>query len=146
MAIPALNADGFLPEGVHDCTTTELRERFGQFQRTDHRCRLIERFDAYFKDAKASGVVIAIIVNGSFVTAKDNPGDIDLIVVARQVLPANLRPQEYNVLSRRHVRRNFGMDILLAHEGLPEIDEYIAFFSQVRNRTELRKGMLRITL
>jgi hypothetical protein len=148
MPIPALTADGLLPEGVHECTLAELGERFGQFQRSDRRCRLFERLQEYVRDAKASAVVRAVIVDGSFVTAKDIPSDVDLIVVSlpKGALPANLRPMEYNVLSKRHIRRQFGMDVLSAQEGELEVDEHIEFFSQVRNRPEIRKGMLRIVL
>ncbi len=39
-AIPALDADGFLPEGVFECSLDELRERFGRFQRSDKRLNL----------------------------------------------------------------------------------------------------------
>lgn len=100
------------------------------------------------RQAQTSGVVKMIIVDGSFVTDKDAPSDIDLIVVSlpRGVLPANLRPLEYNVLSKRSIRRQYGMDVLSAQDGESEVDEHIEFFSQVRNRPEIRKGMLRIVL
>jgi hypothetical protein len=148
MAIPALTPDGFLPEGIHDCSLVEIGERFGQFQRSDRRCRLFERLEAYIREAKTSGVVRAIIVDGSFVTDKEAPNDIDLIVISlpKGTLPGILRPGEYNVLSKRHVRRQFGMDMLLAQEGQLEVKEHVTFFSQVRNHPELRKGMLRIDL
>jgi hypothetical protein len=148
MPIPSLTTDGFLPEGVHDCTLAEIGERFGLFQRSDRRCRLFERLAEYVGNAQASGVVKAVIVDGSFVTDKDIPGDVDLIVVSlpRDILPVNLRPMEYNVLSKRNVRRRYGMDVLSAQEGELEVDEHIEFFSQVRNRPEICKGMLRIVL
>jgi len=148
MPIPALTLDGLLPEGIYDCSLAEIGERFGQFQGSDRRCRLFQRLEDYVREAKVTGVVRAIIVNGSFVTDKDAPSDIDLIVISLAVgqLPAVLRPAEYNVLSKRHVRRQFGMDMLLAQEGQSELTEHIDFFAQVRNRPELRKGLLRIVL
>src|SRR4051812_22441896 len=98
MPIPSLTPAGMLPEGVHDCSLVEIAERFGRFQQSDRRCRLFERLDSYIREAKASGVVKAIIVDGSFVTDKDAPSDIDLIIVslAQGQLPAVLRPAEYN--------------------------------------------------
>ncbi len=148
MPIPALTHEGMLPEGIHDCTLADIGERFGQFQMSDRRCRLFDRLAAYVQEAKASGVIKAILVNGSFVTDKDAPSDIDLVVVslAADQLPAVLRPAEYNVLSKRHVRRQFGMDLLLAQDGQREVIEHIEFFAQVRNRPELRKGLLRVAL
>jgi len=37
MPIPDLNEDGLLPEGIHEASLEEVRERFGRFQRTDRR-------------------------------------------------------------------------------------------------------------
>lgn len=96
MPIPALTSDGLLPEGVHDCTLRELQERFGEFQTTDARCRLFERLARFVQEATASGLVAAVIVDGSFVTAKNCPNDIDLIVILRpgHNFTADLRPRE----------------------------------------------------
>jgi hypothetical protein len=148
MPIPAITSDGFLPEGVHDCSLAEIQERFGQFQVTDARCRLFDRLERFVHQATVSGLVAAIIVDGSFVTAKVNPNDIDLILVLRagHDFAAPLRPFEYNVVSRRRVGRDFGFDMLLAEEGQSNVAEATAFFAQVREHREVRKGMLRIEL
>jgi len=148
MPIPALNKEGFLPEGVHDCSLAELQKQFGTFQKSDRRCRLFDRLAEYFREAQQSGVVRAVLIDGSFVTGKAAPNDIDLIVISlpSATLPSNLRPLEYNALSRHYIRRKYGMDAFLAQEGELEIEEHIEFFSLVRNRPELRKGMLRIAI
>lgn len=148
MPIPASTADGLLPEGVHDCTLEELRERFGIFQGSDRRCRLFDQLSAYVSEVTLSGLIAAIIVDGSFVTDKSDPNDVDLILVLRDEhdFNANLRPFEYNVLSRRSVARRYGFDVMLAQQSKLESDENVAFFSQVLDRRDLRKGMLRITL
>jgi hypothetical protein len=148
MPIPALTTEGFLPEGVHDCTLDEIDMRFGQFQRTEKRPRLFERLKEYVRQAQIAGLVTAIIVDGSFISATDAPNDIDLIVVfpADNDFAAELRPFEYNVVSRPQVRRIFRLDALFAAEGQPELAEQVAFFGRVRERADVRKGMLRVTL
>lgn len=148
MPIPAFIPEGLLPPGIYDCTLEELRERFGSFQGSDRRCRLFDRLEAFVREAKGTGIVRALVVDGSFVTDVDAPGDIDVIVVslASDELPADLRPAEYNVLSKRHIRRQFGLDVLLAQEGHSRVAKYIEFFSQVRNKPDIRKGLLRLTL
>lgn len=40
MAIPEFDEDGVLPEGVHDCTLDEVRERFCRFAGSDRRATL----------------------------------------------------------------------------------------------------------
>jgi hypothetical protein len=148
MSIPALSQDGFLPEGVHECTLGELREQFGQFQRTDRRCQLFARLETFLKEVASTDFVKAVIVDGSFVTAEDSPNDIDLILVLlpKHDLTAELRPFEYNVVSKRRVQRQYGFDIVVMPHGSAKLDEFIEFFSRVRYRRDVRKGLLRISL
>ena len=131
MPIPALTPDGVLPEGVHDCTLDELRERFGQFQRTDWRPRLFERLQAFIREAQRTGFVAAIIVDGSFVTDVDVPNDVDVILVLRadHEFDAELRPFEYNVVSKRQVRRMHGVDVLIAREGDDDLADHVEFLA-----------------
>jgi hypothetical protein len=148
MPIPALTADGLLPEGIHDCTLEELRDRFGQFQRTDRRPRLYERLEIFVRDAKRTGFVVAIIVDGSFVTGIDAPNDVDVILVlpAEHDFNAELRPFEYNVVSRSQVRRLHGIDMLVGREGHVSLIKALQIFSKTRISEDLLKGMLRILL
>lgn len=148
MPIPALTADGYLPEGVHDCTLAEIRERFGQFEKSDVRCRLFDRLESFMLQAKASGQVIAVIVDGSFTTAKPAPNDVDVIVVLHpdHVYSGLLRPMEYNVVRRQQIRRLFRIDALVGRQGKEELDRHIGLFRQVRGHQEKSKGMLRVWL
>ncbi|HEY2411996.1 MAG TPA: hypothetical protein VGI40_07125 [Pirellulaceae bacterium] len=148
MPIPAFTADGFLPEGIHDCTLEELRDRFGQFQRTDRRPRLFERFEAFVREAKKTGFVVAIIVDGSFVTARDAPNDVDVIIVltAEHDLGADLPPFAYNVVSKPQVRRLHRLDTLVARAGDQDLADHIEFFGRLKDTRDRRRGMLRIRL
>ena len=148
MAIPDFDSEGFLPSGVHECNLGELKGRFGAFQTTDARCRLFEKLETFFAEVRATGFVVAVIVNGSFATSKHDPNDIDLILVLAPThdFSAHLRPFEYNVLSRRQVRKLYRFDILVGQEAQPELQEYIDFFAQVRGAPGRTKGMLRVNL
>jgi hypothetical protein len=148
--IPQLE-DGVLPEGVHDGTIDEVDAMFGRFQRTTRRIRLMEKLRAFLEEARRSGIVSAIVIDGSFVTAKDEPEDVDLVIV----LPAdldltNLRPVEYNAISRRAVRANYRFDSFAAKEGSEELARFLAFFAQVNPdrggeyTTRARKGLVRV--
>lgn len=148
MPIPTFTAEGLLPEGIHDCTLEELRERFGQFQRTDWRPRLFERLETFVRDAGRTGFVVAIIVDGSFVTATDSPDDVDIILVLRadHDFDADLRPFAYNVVSKRQVRRMHGIDMLVGREGDEALLEHVLLFGRIRDNRNRRKGMVRIRL
>lgn len=146
MPIPALDDFGLLPVGVHDCLLEEVRTRFGMFQTTDRRPRLFEKLQAYVHDVGQCAWIVAIVIDGSFITAAPQPNDIDLILVleAGHDFSAELRPFEYNLLSRRQARRIYGFDVLVAVEGSGSYAEYLDFFSQVRGDPDRRKGLLRL--
>ena len=143
-----MNETGLLPQGIHNCSVSELRARFGIFQTSDRRPRLMQKLEAFLAEAKASRIVRAVIVNGSFVTSKEDPNDIDLIIVvaAEHDFRSDLKPTEYNVLSKQRVRRRFGFDLLVAREGSIEYVRWTEFFEQVRLEPDRRKGILELRL
>lgn len=57
MAVPVLNEHGLLPAGVHDCTVSQVEERFGSFDGTDRRPNLWGKFKEFLREAKTSGVL-----------------------------------------------------------------------------------------
>jgi hypothetical protein len=148
MPIPSLNSSGFLPAGIYECTLEEIKARFGAFQCSDRRIRLFEKLNAFFHEARASGLVSSIVVDGSFVTSEAEPNDIDLILelAGSYDITAEISVVAYNVLSRQRVRRRFGFDVLLARSGSPEVERWVEFFQQVRLAPGLRKGILRVQL
>lgn len=147
MAIPAFGPDGLLPVGVHEASLEEIRDRLGAFQRTDRRPRLFERLEVFVKELRESRIVTSMLVDGSFVTSADEPNDVDVILVLPLThdFTAELAPYQYNVLSRRAVRRRHAIDVLVATEGSALLEEYLEFFSQVRGRPSIRKGIVSLS-
>ena len=150
--IPPLE-DGVLPEGIHECTFEELERAFGQFQRSDRRINLIAKLKAYLDEARNSGLVIAAIIDGSFVTIKDEPEDIDLIVVLKPDVPwDSLRPFEYNAVSKRMIKQMYRFDAYAYTEHDPRFHQMLDFFQTVNPEkhhnltSRTRKGVLRILL
>jgi hypothetical protein len=119
MPIPPLDPDGLLPVGVHDCTLAEIKQCFGAFQRSDRRPQLFGKLESFLGEARNSGLIVSVIVDGSFVTAKSEPNDVDLILIlaASHEFAGELNPVAYNVLSKQRVRRRYGFDLLVAREG-----------------------------
>ena len=146
MPIPAFDEFGLLPDGIHDCTLNNIRTRFGSFDRTDQRPRLFAKLSEFASAARTIQIVRGLLVDGSFVTAKSAPNDIDLIVAAGHDFSAELTPSEYSVLSKLRVHRQFGFDLLVARENSVELRRWVDFFAQVRVAPERRKGILRLSL
>ena len=148
MPIPALNKDGLLPEGIHDCSLEEIEARFGSFQDSDRRIRLWAALQAFIGESKATGLGLALLVNGSFATAKPAPEDIDLILVlpAEHDFSRELSPAQYNVLSAQRVRRRHKLDLLVARSDSDQYRRYLRLFQQVRLEPRKTKGILRVRL
>ena len=148
MPIPALNADGFLPTGVLDCSLAEVRARFGNFQGSDARQRLFARLEELIAALTRSGLFEAMLLDGSFVTGKSAPNDIDLVAVLRpgHDFERDLPMSEYALVSRTMLRRRFAFDIIIAERDSQLYRTYVEFFSRIREIPEARKGLLRLTL
>ncbi len=148
MPIPALNVDGLLPPGVHDCPLAEVRARFGSFQGSDVRQRLFARLEELVAGMTRSGLFEALLVDGSFITAKPAPNDIDLVAVLRpgHDFERDLPMSEYALVSRTMLKRRFGFDIIVAERDSQLYRTYVEFFSRVRENPEARKGLLRLIL
>ncbi len=144
----AFNEHGLLPEGIHDCTLEEAVARFGSFQGNDRRPQLWAKFVEFVREARMSGLIEALLVDGSFVTAASDPNDIDFVVLVSVAhhFASDLGPSRYNVLSKRRVRRRFGFDIVLARVGTEDVTETADFFQQVKGQPHIKKGILRIRL
>jgi len=146
--IPPFDENGWLPDGIYDCTLQEAADRFGAFQNSDRRPQLWVKFTEFMREAKACELAEALLVDGSFVTAKPNPSDIDLVLVvaASHDFSADLPLAQYNLLAQRRVRRRFGFDIVIVKHGSENLEQAIAFFQQVKQRPGMKKGILRIEL
>ena len=90
----------------------------------------------------------ALLVDGSFVTAKPVPNDIDIIAVLRpgHDFERDLPMSEYALVSRTMLARRFRFDVIVAERESAVYKTYVDFFGLVCEAPELRKGLLRLTL
>jgi hypothetical protein len=146
MAIPSFDGNGFLPEGIHLASEKELFERFRVFHTSVRRINLSHKLRDYLGEIRNSGFDVEVFVDGSFVTSKDEPSDIDLVLI----LPAdfetdeNLSPYKTNPISARYVKRYYGFDILVANRGSDNHGRYLNDFQDVKGSPGLRKGIIRL--
>ena len=146
MPIPQFNEEGLLPEGIHDCTLEEIEFRFGRFLGSDRRPQLWQRFLEFVREVRASGAIEAILLDGSFATAKPDPNDIDIVlaVSALHNFDADLPLALYNVMAQQRVRRRFGFDIVVVNANSEKFEQAVTFFKQVRQRPGAIKGILKL--
>jgi hypothetical protein len=132
MPIPALDSvTGNLPPGIHNATWEEIVATFGS---TPHRLRLLAGLRRALESLRDAGCLRAYL-NGSFVTAKDEPADFDGCWSAVGVDPALLDPTLLDFANRRAAQKaKFGGELFVAEESADAAGvRYLDFFQRDRN-------------
>jgi hypothetical protein len=97
MPLPEFNTLGELPLGIWPANIKEVLERFGNFGEN-------ERKEAAATLAKIHGLAVAtghlasLLVFGSFVTAKPDPNDVDVVLIMDDQFTVSQCPVESQVL------------------------------------------------
>jgi uncharacterized protein DUF6932 len=143
MPIPTFRGDGYLPEGLHEASEDEVIARFGQS--TSHRAYLMGRLRRWLELARAVGAR-RFFIDGSFVTGKAEPGDVDAVVW----LPSSFRDQVsagrseaielQTMVSTREPKELFSAYSSEMWDG------WVEFFSQTREADARRKGVVEVAL
>src|SRR5207302_11000305 len=85
--IPDFNDDGYLPPGIHPATLDEIAARFGQ----ENELRQVQMQSLrWLVDLARRAGVQRIIVNGSFVTEKYEPNDVDCLLLIAPEFPSDV--------------------------------------------------------
>ncbi len=93
--LPAFDDFGNLPPGIHHCTVDELVSRFGSG--SEERETEINEL-VFFIDAAKKAGVRRLLVNGSFVTDKLAPNDVDMVILPGPDYPRKSQKLESNEL------------------------------------------------
>jgi hypothetical protein len=141
--IPAPNAIGELPPGIHTATLDEIE---AVFVTTPRRHLLFVGLRRAVQNLQAAGVR-RIFIDGSFVTTKADPNDVDGCWEWTDEVNLDLLDAVFLDFSqaRRAMKDNYGVDFFLATwleagSGLTFLD----FFQ--RNRADAPKGIVQIDL
>ncbi len=82
--IPHFNDDGYLPPGIHPATLEEIAARFGQ----ESELRQVQMQSLrWLVDLARRAGVRRLVVNGSFVTDKLEPNDVDCVLLLEPDFP-----------------------------------------------------------
>lgn len=141
--IPQFTAGGLLPQGVHPATLEEVRERFGGNER---RLQLLRGLNEALHLLKSAGCR-RIYINGSFVTAKERPNDIDVCWDINGVDADALDPVFFDFDNGRAAQKaRFGVEFFPAQvpEGLTG-RTFLEFF-QTDKQTGEPKGIVVLEL
>ena len=141
--IPQFNANGLLPHGTYPATLEEVIERFGGNKR---RRELLKGLSAALTLLRLAGCR-RVFIDGSFVTSKERPNDIDVCWDINGVNPDVLDPVFFDFDNGRAAQKaRFGVEFFPAQvpEGLTG-KTFLEFF-QVDKHTGEPKGIIELEL
>jgi hypothetical protein len=86
--LPPFDDIGHLPPGIHPCSVAELVARFGSG--SEERETEISEILIFIEAARTAGIS-RLMVNGSFVTGKLAPNDVDIVILPGPDYPRQSR-------------------------------------------------------
>lgn len=147
MAIPPLLPSGLLPPGLHLASLEEVRGQFGRGN--DRRRELFEKLDRFLALARTFEIFRNVFLDGSFVTDKAAPGDVDAVLeMDKADLPRLLaHPNRLAILDARKVRSEYEIHLFLD-------TRMVTFFQRLRPEEAIvrnldptaERGILKVAL
>ncbi len=141
--LPPFNDRGDLPAGVHAATWEELAERFGAGPVRQARLRTLRHLYAL---VAATGHLERFLVFGSFVTSKDEPRDVDVVLVMSEGFVLEEAPRESRtVFSHADADARFGASVFWVRRGIlpdAEMPAFVQFWQTRRDGT--KRGILEV--
>jgi len=141
--IPEFRADGYLPEGLHFASEAEVVFRFGAS--TARRRRLALRLRRWIGLIREIGGK-RLLLDGSFVTAKQNPDDIDAIVLLPPDFGMQIAQGIESALELERMLLNRHPEEIFAAEDEADWNDWVGFFSRTREVDGRRKGLVEVDL
>jgi hypothetical protein len=144
MLLPAFDSQGNLPEGVYKASLDEVIVRFGHG--TPQRQLVTTRLRRIYELARATGKLERFVIFGSFITAKLEPNDVDIILVVRD----DFREQDYDpdvfpMFDHRRAQRELGASIFVIRPAFlfgETVDDFIAHWQITRDMS--RRGIVEV--
>jgi Family of unknown function (DUF6932) len=141
--LPTFEESGILPVGIHEATWEELATRYGT---TPHRQSLLAGLKRALGSLRDAGCRRAY-VDGSFVTAREDPADFDGCWEESNVDPLLLDPALMDFSERRRAQKErFGGELFPATMSPgPGYADFLDYFQHER-ATNAPKGIVAIDL
>ena len=144
MPLPAFDSRGDLPEGVYKASLDEVVARFGH--ETPRRHLVTARLRRIYELARATGKLERFVIFGSYVTAKLEPNDVDIILVVRDDFgEQDYDPEVFPMFDHRRAQRELGTSIFVVRPAFllgETVDDFIAHWQITRAMS--RRGIVEV--
>ena len=139
--IPPFRNDGYLPEGLYLASEAEVTFRLGTSSR--RRRRLILRLRRWIELAREIGA-LRLLIDGSFVTAKEEPHDIDVVVLLPLDFEQQIEEGSPSALELEEMLLTRRPEEMFAAEDEADWNDWVQFFSRTREADGRCKGLAEI--
>jgi hypothetical protein len=130
MPLPDFNANGDLPPGVHRASWIEVMGRFGGGAGQRDVCA--RRLAHIYELARRTGGLQRLVIFGSYVTAKANPNDVDVILIMDDDFRLENCPMESRALFDHAVAQaRYGASVFWMRPGLligETVEQFIEYW------------------
>jgi hypothetical protein len=118
--LPQFNEDGNLPEGVHQAAEADVLARFASS--SARRKWLGGKLQVLLAAARATGELRRVFLWGSFVTAKDSPNDLDVLLVMDTDFHSESVPSDLRVVfDHTEAKIRFNADVFWTNSSLDPV-------------------------
>ena len=140
MTIPELNSFGYLPEGVHDATLSDVRSWANQVPDISRRNQLLENLERFLEEVIRPIGNYPIYLAGSFFSEKYTPGDIDFVFDIRNCTDSSVVGSAFITLMGRHkeIKEKYEID---AYPNICGKNDFSQFFTYIRENEAVNKGL-----
>jgi hypothetical protein len=134
MPLPEFNNNGDLPPGVHRASWSEVLQRFGGAVGQRDVCA--RRLTHVYELAKRTEFLKRFVIFGSYVTAKMEPNDVDVILIMDDAFRLEECPMESRGLFDHAVAQaRFGASVFWIRPAMligENVDEFISYWQVKR--------------
>ena len=145
MAIPPFRDDGWLPVGHHPATWEEVAARF-QGAAGSRRAALTAKLLAFRDALRICQVTGTVLLNGSYVSARAEPGDFDILLIAQpEIQEMKSRDARLAVLlDAQEVERLYECSLFYVPSDSDALDDIITLWDVTED--EVPKGSIEVAL
>jgi len=143
--LPELNSDGNLPEGIHQATEEEVLLRFAT--PSARRQWLGERLQGLLALVKSTGQLSRVFLWGSFVTSKEVPNDLDVLLVMAADFTLEASPAYCRVVfDHVQARLSFHADVFWTNASIDAQALQLWLDTYQTGKDFKRRGIVEVTV
>ena len=140
-SVPDFREDGYLPYGLYPVSLAEVISRFGGGSpQRRYLCLRLKRWVQLAKSVRAK----RLFVNGSFVTSKSAPNDIDAVILLPDDFGDMVQSGDDDALLLEYMLLTRQPEEIFAAEDEQDWLDWLDFFHQTREEDSHEKGLIEV--